>query len=120
MIHIEECLYFSMLDVSRPIPNLKFNLVIRKNFSWMLSTCGIEVSSGQFIQSLPKLLATVNQVTTTLLCLNATQLCSGNGDGKFQDLLKNQCFLKSSCKSNHAFNFEPLMPYLRMYNSKCI
>ena len=95
---MRECLYFSKIDVDRPVPDLLFNVAIRSDFTWMLSTCGVEVTGGTLIDSLPQELNSVCRVKTTLLRLHKSYVCTGNSDGKFSELKNNPYFLKSSSK----------------------
>ena len=97
-MNLNGCLYISKLDVSRPVPDLLFNIVIRGDLTWMIYTCGVEITSGALIKSLPPKLDSVYQVKSLLLRRNCCHVCSGNSDGKFHDLKKKQQFIKSSSK----------------------
>ena len=70
--------------------------MIRGDLTWMVSTCGVEITSGLLIDSLPPTLDTVHRVKSLLLRLNCSHVCSGNPDGKFHELQSEQPFVKSS------------------------
>ena len=92
--HMRRMLFTS--DVYRTIPDIMFCLSIKEDMTWMVSSCGVEITSGSFIDSLPPKLDTVLLVISVLTQLNHCHICLGNAEGKFQDLQRNTRFLKSS------------------------
>ena len=61
-----------------------FCLSIKKDMTWMVSSCGVEITSGWLIDSLTSKLDTVLHVDSLLMRLNHCHICLGNADGKFQ------------------------------------
>ena len=59
--------------------------------SWMLSSCGVRVTSGRLISS-----ESVVDVVSLLSRLDHCHICLGNADGKFHALMSEGRFMKSS------------------------
>ena len=94
--YMDNALYLTKLDTGHTVPHTLFCLSFKEDMTWMMSSCGIEVTSGSLLDSLPPKLDTVLQVISTLTRLNHCRICSGNEDGKFQELQRNSRFLKFS------------------------
>ena len=75
---MKNALHFSKLEVDRTIPDIMFCLSIKEDMTWMVSSCGVEITSGSFIDSLPPKLDTVLQVISVTfeynLALSTEQL----------------------------------------------
>ena len=96
-IHTDGSLHFTKLDFSRrPVPQLLFCITLSSDMSWTLSSSGVKITSGSLISSLPHKLESVATVLSLLSRLNQCQICEGNADGKFGELLSQTRFLKNS------------------------
>ena len=73
--HVKNTLHFSKLDFDRTIPDIMFCLSIKEDMTWMVSSCGVEITSGSFIDSLPLKLDTVLQVISVPTRLNHCHIC---------------------------------------------
>ena len=89
-------LHLSKMDFERKIPDVMFCLSIREDMTWVISSCGVEITMGKFIQSLPTKLNNVLYVTSVVTRLSQCHICMGNADGKFQELQTNSRFLHNS------------------------
>ena len=64
--------------------------------SWMLSSCGVRITSGLLIGSIADKLESVVNVVSLLSRLDHCKICLGNADGKFRALMSEGRFMKSS------------------------
>ena len=64
--------------------------------SWMLSSCGVKITSGRLIGSIAEKLESVVEVVSLLSRIDHCQICLGNADGKFHTLMSEARFLKGS------------------------
>ena len=94
--YTESALHFTKLDFSRPVPQLLFCLTVFDGMSWTLSSSGVKIASGNLVSSIPDRLESVTAVLSLLSRLDQCQICEGNADGKFGELLSQAGFLKSS------------------------
>ena len=93
------------LDFSRAVPQLLFCLSISVGISWTLSSSGVKIESRSLVSSVPDRLESVAAVLSLLSRLNQFQICEGNGDGKFGELLLQARFLKSSGMYIHSMHY---------------
>ena len=94
--YTESALHFTKLDFSRPVTQLLFCLTVFDGMSWILSSSGVNIASGNLVSSIPDRLESVTTVLSLLSRLYLYQICEGNADGKFGELLSKARFLKSS------------------------
>ena len=88
-------LVVSKLDVSRTAPELQYSICIFQDMTWKAYIYGMEISSNQVIAGVPLLLSTTAALSNLLTSLDASHICEGNRDGKFEKLLTYRGFTGS-------------------------
>ena len=113
-IVLPNSLCFTKLDGNRTVPEMMFCVSIKEDMTWMLSSCGVAITSGRLINSLTSKLDSVSDAKSLLLRLDCCYICSGNADGKFQELLREPRFVKGSGKEHlyMHYNHHTLKQYI--------
>ena len=95
LVDDNERLALSRLDITRAVPALQFSVLIYPDMTWKAYIYGTELTTTL---GTPALLSTPATVKSLLLYLDGTQICQGNRDGKFEELLSYERFRTNTSK----------------------
>ena len=81
--------FLCCLETARQPPTLRYSITIQKDFTWLLSAFGRNVTrSCHALLSTPDVLDSVDKVVQFLFTVQHCKVCEGNSDEKFLEVAK--------------------------------